>query len=376
MRIFPFSFLKRVLGANAPAFATGSDGALTVLNGETVDIPNGATRQYTTLDVQAGGTLRVLGGTSLTQIICQVSCNIDGQILHQGVENNGSSINTTTISGLPFVASITQRLGGRGGRGGASLSNNALGPNNWGLGTNGYGGGGGGGSAFEQSPGNITTGGVGGSNNGNGATGDFAANVANPNGTPGLGGTGNSTQGNGSTGQESSPISGFPQASGRGGNGGGSGGGGGASAVWEFCLKDCSVRAYRCGGGGGGGMKGLHGGYLYVFSTSEITGSGFIVNNGSNGFNGGNGGLGETNNSDTTSTSGGGGGGGAGGSGGHVIVETPASSVSVNVSGGNGGSGGIRGNVTNPANNSSLFGSNGVAGQTGLAGTYTFEVFP
>jgi len=344
MKVLPISVLnKKVSGSVLPP----DEGALIITSGQTVTLTAPITKSYTSIDVQAGGTLNITGSGNLAEIYCSGTFNVDGTILCRATERNGYSYVGTTFSGFNYGHIATQRNGGSGGKGGQPAG--GLG----GAGTNGYGGGGGGGSD------GLMAGGNGGSNNGSGFPGAWRhGTYGSPNvtgiGNPyaGIGGAGNATNSDGSIGGAGN----IGQATQDGGSGGGSGGGGGSHNFIpgnpaDKITIDVLIQG---GGGGGGGHKGLHGGILYLYSVLPITGSGSVIASGTNGFVGGGGNRGTG-----SDQSGGGGGGGAGGSGGNIIIQAPSYSFSTSISGGSGGSGG--GVITSG-------GSNGGAGASGNNG--------
>jgi hypothetical protein len=297
---------------NAAWTPTGADGALVILNAETVQIFAGSVKDYSSIDIQLGGTLQIidpLGTANPTEIYCIGSFSLEGQILCRDVVSPSFLKSGVFKDQTPYSASVVQSIGGQGAKGpnypGGSAG--ALG----GAGTNGFGGGGGGGA------GNLG-GGVGGENNQPGAGGHY-----------GGGGTGGATLGNGT------PGSGNTGAPGGGSGGGGSGG----------LVNPGGSGPYNAAGGGGG-MKGKHGGILYLYSTNPITGSGILNISGTNGFNGGDGG------------SGGSGGGGAGGSGGHLFLKVPSYTFSISSSAGSAGTAGSGG--------SAPLSTNGTIGQPGV----------
>ena len=219
MKVLPISILnKKVSGGGVPPFFPPSEGDLIILNGQTVTFTAPITKTYTSIDIQSGGTLNITGDGNLAQILCSGSFNIDGNIICRATERNGYSYSGTTISGLPYSHTVTQRIGGTGGNGGNSAVPSTRGIG--GSGTNGYGGGGGGGGVTLNEI-TVAKGGNGGSNNSSGATGG----VVNIGATPavgGAGGGGNVTNANGGGGANGLAN---PPRGGAGGSGGGSGGG-------------------------------------------------------------------------------------------------------------------------------------------------------
>lgn len=251
---------------------SGGDGALNVTTG-IFNIPEGSVKQYSSINIATGATVRITGNTGAwTEIGCSGNCVINGTIEASTsyaagtVNHSGGTFTKTSAFGLGALAyTIDQAVGGSGEAGG----------NGGGAGgaqKNGNGGGGGG----YRAAGSAGAGGDG-ESNGSAATG-------------GSGGTGSSTLGNGATATNSN-----------GANGGGGGGGAGSNT--------------SVGGGGGGGYKGAHGKGLVLYVEGTISGTGMISVSGRAGFNGGNGYR------PSGGVGGGGGGGGAGGSGGKLIIK-------------------------------------------------------
>lgn len=309
MMVIPFSHFRK------PSFVTGADGALVVLNGQTVDIAEGSVKHYSSIDVNVGGTLRITGNTGLwTEIGCLGDCIINGTVIARAgydgqATHSGGTFSKVSAFGLGNLSyTIAQANGGKGGN------------TNGGVQTVGIGGGGGGGPAAAGSAGGSFS---------NGATG--ASGYAGGTGG-GLGNGGNSVN----DGSGAYPI----------GGSGASGGGGGALSTGKISI------AY--GGGGAGGYKGHHGKGLVLFVEGSLSGTGSILCSGRTGFNGGAGvdfsGVGGGDGGE-----GGGGGSGAGGSGGQLITKYGAliSMPSLSVSGGAAGTAGA---------------GNGQAGFSGQAG--------
>ena len=344
--------VEKIFYGELTAFPAGLDGDLIILNGETVNITAGEIKDYSSVDIQAGGTLNISGGGEITQIYCAGNCNIDGQIIGRRVSNTYSH-SITTVTGEPLSYTVTQNNGGSGGNGGTPPNPTPGGMNFGGAGTNGYGGGGAGGM-FAPHFANMA-----------GAGGSGGGNSGQPPGLPApLRGLGNITNAAGNNGGNAGP------GRGKGGDGGGSGGGGGGIG---FVRSPPFVSAGG-GGGGGGGMKGQHGKALYLYVTGLFTGSGQILLNGTNGFNGGSGGgyTPPIGSNPSNGTTGGGGGGGAGGSGGRLWIKESvagnfaSTGITVSVGGGAGGSGGAAGFPigTYPASGN----RKGIAGAAGVAG--------
>jgi len=344
-------FAQLISNDSGAPFPVGGDGDLTILNGQTVQLNNGDIKDYNNVDIQTGGVLEILDASNngdLTEIYVVGTFNMDGEIRSRATEKPTFNKSGNTTNGKAYNLTITQANGGSGGNGGGFNSGRQ---GFGGGGTNGYGGGGGGGYATGM----PSTFGNGGSNNGGGASGWDGNPYA---GAGGSGGAGNSTQGTGSGGATGSNSSSTVVNGANGGSGGGSGGGGGASY-----YDGSSTDRAKAGGGGGGGNKGQHGGLVYLFSQSTITGTGIVNLSGSNGFNGGGGGSGYRAGG-TSYGGGGGGGGGAGGSGGHLLITVPSYAFSIDVSQGTAGSGASAGGSFN-VSIAPTSGGGGAAGNVG-----------
>lgn len=352
------ALVQLLADGSAGPFPSGADGGLIILNGETVTINAGDIKDYSSIDIQAGGLLDILDPADSwdpAEIYCTGTFNMEGTIQFRDTERDTTVKTGNFISGAPYSATTTQLLGGAGGN---SSGLNVSGTG--GLGTGGYGGGGAGGGCggslnpFGNAPAN---GGTGGSNNANGSAGVKNGNISGGCGA-GSGGAGNSTQANGN----SAPNGTNPRYGDNGGSGGGSGGGGGG---FSYYPGDSEYSAG--GGGGGGGQKGFHGGILHIFSIFAITGSGQINLSGTDAFNGGNGSQGQATASFEKPNGGGGGGAGSGGNGGHLYLSAPSSAFSIDFSGGAGGSGGGGG----AGLGGGAAGASGGAGVTGNTGSTT-----
>lgn len=310
----PFAFL------GSGGIITGQDGALVITSGQTIDLAEGSVRQYSSINIASGGTLRITGTTGAwTEIGCQGDCIINGQIIARAgydgqATHSGGTFTKTSAFGLGSLSyTIGQIAGGAGGKGNFDIAGGAQ--------SLGRGGGGGGGN-----------GGTGGTNGAAGTNSNWA-----------FGGAGGGL-GNGSAGQNA--VSSTPGAGGAGASGGGGGG--------LFSFKGT---AYY-GGGGGGGYKGHHGKGLVLYVEGTLSGTGSIVVSGRAGFAGGNGGG----SNPTSEVGGGGGGGGAGGSGGSIVLRyrSGVTLPALSVVGGAGGAGGT-------ALQSAYFGANGFAGSNGIS---------
>lgn len=301
----PFSFIKKSV-----SFTTGTDGGLVIISGQTVDIAEGSVKQYSSINIATGGTLRITGNTGAwTEIGCSGSCVINGAIIARAgydgqTTHNGGTFTKTSSFGLGLLSyTIAQSLGGSGGNGSNFGANYGRG----GAGTSGIGGGGGGASSLD----------IGGNGGSGGSAGVVAVGFGGAGGGLGNGST-NSTSGGGSN------VSG--------GGAGASGGGGGGSNSFSSPIYNP--------GGAGGGYKGHHGKGLVLYIEGALSGTGAISLSGRSGFIGASSSFNAA--VHTPSTSGGSGGGGAGGSGGKLIVKYASIGTSpvVNVAGGTGGAGG------------------------------------
>lgn len=313
------------------------DGALVVTNGQTVNIAGGSVKQYSSIDIQSGGTVIITGTTgSWTEIGCAGDCTINGQIIcraglvGQSTHSSGTFTKTSAFGLGPLSYSITQRAGGNGG---LSFSNTGGGLINGGVQVDGLGAGGAG--SCTADPSKLGFGGAGGNGGQNGSQGTSGVDSSTTSG--GIGGQ--------LTNGQSPAYNDTTTGSMAGGNGAGGGGGGGTGFG-------------RGNGGGGGGYKGHHGKGLVLYVEGNLSGLGVVSCSGASGFNGGNSGF-------YWRLPAGGGGGGAGGSGGKLEIRYRLSSglPSLSVSAGSGGAAG-----STSAGNAEGYGQNGTSGQSGLNG--------
>jgi len=322
MMQIPFAFIA------SSGIVTGADGDLVITSGQTVDLAEGSVKQYSSINIASGGTLRITGTTGAwTEIGCSGDCIINGQIIARAgydgqVTHSGGTFTKTSAFGLGSLSyAVIQANGGAGGASDGSSG---------GAQSLGRGGGGGGGY-----------GGNGGTNGGAGGAGNDGTylNVA--------GGAGGGL-GSGSTGGHASSTS-KPGAGGAGASGGGGGG-----------ILNFKVGSAAYGGGGGGGYKGHHGKGLVLYVEGILSGTGSVVASGRAGFSGGYSGTGQGTGGAFVSS--GGGGGGAGGSGGSVVIRYRNSSTlpALTVIGGAAGARGTSGSST-------YFGANGSAGSNGTS---------
>ena len=225
--ILPFAYLSIV----PTGIVSGVDGDLIINSGQTVDVVEGSVKQYNSITINTGGTLRITGSTGAwTEIGCKNNCVINGTIIaragYDGQSTHaGGTFSKTSAFGLGTIShSITQANGGNGGNGGNQTT---------------FGGGYGGLSFYDASRTLSGSGGGGGSTNG---------------------------QGQGVQGESGGGYSGFGQiytpASGSGGLGNGlnnnrSSGGTGAWGGGQG-AQDSQGSNTRYSGGGGSGYKGHH----------------------------------------------------------------------------------------------------------------------
>jgi hypothetical protein len=278
---FPFSFMN-TSGLTAP------DGTLLITTGNTITIPSNTKKQWSSCQIDAGGTLQCVGTTDNKW--CEFSCS--GNLVNNGTikyvvfDNSGASgtiIKTSDIDGTPLSWSFTQAAGGKA----------------------------------DDQCGGCGSGLAGLYGNGSGSTG-FDDVSCQPASQP----VNNTVGGVGGIGQ----CSGYPNNSG--GSGGSVFSGSGSSGTSSYC--DFSDSGY--GGGGGGGARGYSGGPLYIRIAGTMSGNGTFDVSGTAGGAGG-----QTGGNEYYK-----GGGGAGGSGGKLqIVVAGANSFSgtYSKSGGTGGDG-------------------------------------
>lgn len=358
-KYFPFGFWNSptAVAPPTPKLSDGSDGDLVILNGQTVQITAGSIKSYNSIDIQAGGTLEIVGAEAWTQIACRNAFNLDGTIRGRTTENAATYTLGADNWGLggPYSHTVLQAPGGAGG-------DSASAPGfPGGSQSNGHGGGGNGHSIADQGSGDpacvpYTQGGDG-ESDGEGHSTIFQIDTFTcpvltgfaPGGTSGNGGNGSS--GNNAIGI-SSEAAYFSNTFG--GNGGGGGGGAGIGNVFKSAYATAES-------GAGGGARGAHGRHIFILAEEGISGSGTIDMNGDVGFNGG----------AMSNLNGGKGGGGAGGSAGRVAIRYPSSksiTATVSTSGGSGGlrsTGGYDDTLT-PATD----GSNGFSTLVNDIGTY------
>lgn len=388
--MIPFAFIR---GKSGSGIVSGIDGDLVILSGQTIDIPEGSVKQYSSINIATGGTLRITGNTGLwTEIGVAGNFVNNGQVIAragydgQSTHNGGTftKISAFGLGNLSYV--ISQAVGGAGGRGSNTVTQGQASNPNAGLGgsqLNGIGGGGGGGahdfigvltSAGETSTSRLNTsrGGVGGSQGTRG--GGYTSGGWNGNSPSGNVNFINGSKGQNYTNRTQSgiPSSGPSVILSKGGDGG-SGGGGGRIAAGSTGTGNTIYQGMAAGGGGG--YKGHHGKGLLLYVEGTYQGTGTILCSGRSGFNGGDGGNGASElvsaDEQYSKNTGGGGGGGAGGSGGRFILRYGAlgpNTPSVSVSGGSGGLGGLVGTAYFKAD-PQIVSSDGLSGSSGNNGT-------
>lgn len=380
-KILPFSFMKQPT-VGGGGFGNGADGALVILNGQTVNLAAGSIKQYTSVDVQLGGTLNITGNqpATITQLYSQGAFIVNGQIVARDVSTNGYNISGNTLFGYPYSINSVQRLGGNGGRSGNIAPNNVFTSGGTSNTTSGGGGGGAGSGWLRTDEGDFNYtyrhGGAGGNAGSNGGLGIYDATIAAgtsscyqpgwDEASPGTGGAGNANY----AANGSSSVGTAQQANGAVlgrcfGAAGAGGGGGGIKYSGSVGFKPITCSFQYGAGGGGGGGRGKHGAPLFIGATA-ITGSGTIDTSGRAGFNGSNAGI-SINAPVDSLTRAGGGGGGAGGNGGNLYLQVGSYTCATIVTGGAGGAGGSFSGGNWPVN--SINHANGATGLTGLAGS-------
>lgn len=290
-------------------FGTGEDGDLYIAAGETVTLPVAVPHQsivemnYTSITIEAGGTLTTSDPNAGLVLRCQGDC-----VIHGTIDQSGKAPKTNPDSTYPYPEELQCGAGGNGGRGGG---------NNRGLGGAGmaarpYGGGYGGGG-----------GGGGGSDGQGGDGGDVGTvTILTPDGEMFVGGD---------------KGGGFGDRNGKVGINGG--GGGGAVNEYDDTIYSGGAGGNGPGGDGedgsgsrpgysGGGAGNTGGGVLMLYVGGNFYVDGTVDCSGKNGGNGGN-----------LSGRANGGGGGGGGGGSIYILYMGAKTVtgSLNVNGGEGG---------------------------------------
>jgi len=331
MSVIPFAFLSPF----SSGVVSGADGDLVILNGQTVDVVEGSVKQYNSITINTGGTLRITGSTGAwTEIGCKGNAVINGTIIARAgydgqVTHGGGTFSKTSAFNLGTLSySITQANGGNGGS--AANAGTFLG--------------GAGGISFYDASRTLS-----GSGGGGGATNGLGQMVQGENGggylwdgqlytpTSGSGGLGN-----GSTNDRT--------------NGGFGAWGGGRGP------KDGQDSNRYFSGGGGSGYKGHHGKGVVLYVEGNLSGTGSLIVSGRNGFNGGASVAFADQDKELFAGISAGGGAGAGGSGGRLVVRYKTGTVpSYSVTGGSGGVGGSGANA----------GNNGSAGSAGTVSVST-----
>ena len=297
-------------------FGDGSDGDLMIKAGETVTLPVPVPHQsvieknYTSITIEAGGTLTTADYNAGLVLRCQGDCNISGTI-----DQSGKAPKTNPSTTYPYPAELQCGDGGAGGTGGAAGAAGSPGVGGTPMVGRPYGGGYGSGGG----------GGAGRSNGGNGGSTD-SITVLTPDNEMFIGGA------TGERGQPGNPGE-------NGGGGGGSwgdskdaggyarGGAGGSGAGGSGSLPDAN---FVSGGGGGAGNYG--GGVVLLYVGGNLAVDGTID---CRGLTGGNGAA-------QASSRNYGSGGGGGGGGAIYIVHNGSQAIvgALNVNGGAAGANG------------------------------------
>ena len=273
-------------------FGTGADGDLYIAAGETVTLPVPVPHQsvvemnYTSITIEAGGTLTTSDPNAGLVLRCQGDCTIHGTI-----DQSGKAPKTNPDSTYQYPEELQCGDGGAGGNGGIfSTQQDSFGTGGAGMSKRpyggGYSGGGGGGggntSSYKGKPGGSAdeiTVDTEDSLMFYGATGEAGQN--------GGGGCGGYNAGSGVSGGSGPGGAGMSAPNGQGGGAGGAGNiGGGVTLLYVGGTVmidgsiDCSGKsggnggsaAYGSGGGSGGGAGG---GAVYILhmGTQTITGS-------------------------------------------------------------------------------------------------------
>lgn len=231
----PFSWIKQ----RDMTWPSGSDGALVITSGNTVTLSAGVTKDYSSIQIDAGGTLNIVGG-AITMIGCRGSCVVDGII--RVTSNAAGTYSATSLLGESLSYTTAQNISG--GKGGNAGYNGSI------IGSNGSGGNGGKGADGDISYGGTGGGGGSKSNHGGGLFLYFKSSAS------GLGiiDCSGVAGGTGGSGGWASGIRPYNSISGGGGGGGGTGGSGGA--LWIRYKNSFSVSYSVSGGGGGAGGAG------------------------------------------------------------------------------------------------------------------------
>jgi len=348
-----------------PSWPFGTDGALVytggswTLNGvpvgvgSTYTLTNGQNKDFSSVSIDAGGTLEFTGWTGQWPTIgCAGNFVNNGTI--KAYDFVDGTFNTTAPDDTSLSHTISYGPGGSGGSGGTNGGHSGTGGAGGLAGSTGNGGGGGSGGYVNDWDGWFKNGGNGSnassSNGGAGANRIYVSEQA---------AVWNSTAGANLGGGSGAGLY---------GNTGGTGG----NAV--------TANLGMGGAGGGGGSRGRNGGCLYFRIRGNISGNGSIATNGTNGGTGGAGGTGykyritdSLGDHDYAGPPGGGGGGGGGGSGGKLVLKysgTNTQTWSTPYTQGSGGSGGAAGTLSDLGGGGDGAGAaqSGFPGSSGQAG--------
>lgn len=231
----------------------GNDGALLITTGQTVNITDGSTKDYSSIQIDSGGTLNIVYSTGAwTKIGCAGTCIINGTVTARGNSNYaGNTFSSTDPNGFAMSYTVATMVGGNGGSG--TLGQNPV-P------TAGVGGTGGGAYYDGRCAG-------GGGGHGNDGLGIYFLVKGNLSGTGTINVSGSAGSNGGAAGNYCVVDCGWVGAGGGGGGGGGSGGkilirALGGTSGWSPTTN------VAAGVGGNGGAQGL--GWVDGVNTSYV----------------------------------------------------------------------------------------------------------
>lgn len=357
-------------------FGDGSDGDLTVTNGNYTYLVPDHKYQYRNVNIQSGGSLYCMDQVNYTGAVCYILCSgtftLDGTIDLTYSVNAGSNGYTATVNGETFITPGVAAGGSGASRSGAPGGSSAFG----------WGGGGAGGAAYlggqavnSGGAGSTVTNSVAASNNGPtaGSTSNVGPTASNGYFTSGGAGGSNGGGGAGASFVWRSVVSGGVTLQAQGGAGGNNASNGKTILGTQGWSNASSNFLFAgAGGGGNGGYPGYAGMHLVIKAPTIILRGTINVSGG----DGSQGALGGNSAADWASRyssiypappsygleNGGPGGGGGGGNAGNIQIVYSSALTDTATKLYNGGAGGAAG-AAGAAN-----------GQTGAAGLYTTKV--
>ena len=332
------AFFKAAAVSVPGLFGDGSDGDLVIHNGETVSLPvpvphqSVVEMQYSSILIEAGGTLTCAEPNAGLVLRCKGDCTIQGTI-----DQSGKAPKTNPNNAYDYPEELVCGNGGKGGDAGGSAPSNGGRTGGAGMTARPYGGGYSGGGAGGR--GHQNYGGYGGS------VADLTVDVPDSSLFKGGAGGRSGAAGNGS----------YGGGGGAGGNGNSSGGGATNTGPAGGTGPGANGGGALTNTGNSGGAGNIGGGVVLLYVGGNLSLEGTIN---CNGGNGGNAGSERANLSEYC----GGGGGGAGGGAIYVVHNgTISNTASLQVNGGAAGTKGTSG------------GNAGVAGSIGSVTIKQYE---